>query len=114
MFQRTAYPNISTVETGTCGRLGCGSLIHPSTVCVYLCVCVCARAHACIYIHTHTHICIHVHVYACSSYTVNKELRPEVLSFFFFDKSELPSRKSNLFGFIAELPRYGLVPLLKN
>ena len=36
MFQRTAYPNMSAVETGTYGKLGCGSLIQPLGVCVFV------------------------------------------------------------------------------
>jgi hypothetical protein len=93
-------------------------LTHSATVCIYLYVYARARLYICIYMYIHTyintHIWIHIHAYVCSSYTVNKELHLEVVYIFFFDKSELPSRKSNLFRVIPELHRHGLFPLLKN
>jgi hypothetical protein len=62
VFQRTAYPKMPTVVTGTYGKLGCGPLIQPLCICVCVCVCVCVRARASIYIYIYTNTYMYMFV----------------------------------------------------
>ena len=127
MFQRTPYPKMSTVETVLTANLDVAySFVHCVCVCacvcvylclrasacmyvyIYICVCVCVCIYIYIYIYTYTHICLHIYVYVCSTYTVMKELLPEVLSLFFLvNRNFLPEK----IIYLVLYPSYPDMPL---